>query len=370
MNTISKWYDTAIIGGGIYGLFAADFLSARGMKVAIIEKEEKILDRASRANQARVHRGYHYPRSLATAAIVNKYYKRFCEDFSLSLIRPFKQYYGISAYESKTSRCEYIDFCKKIKIPLKEVPTEIFFKEGTISALYDVDEQCFDYLKIRNYYIDKFSEQYGVNIFYKTTIKNADIKNSKYFLALAQSNEMIVANNVLNLTYSNVNLVNKIFGFGGYDLKYELCQLMLCRPPKDFENTGLTVIDGDYFSIMPYGDGGLVSLSAVRYTPINTSFKLPQNLQFELYRKMFPKEASYYLWKKMEKVAKHYLNNNLKFRYCGVFTDIKPILISSEYDDSRPTIITVHRKNPGFVSTLAGKISTIYELEPVLESLL
>jgi len=45
---------------------------------------------------------------------------------------------------------------------------------------------------------------------------------------------------------------------------------------------------------------------------------------------------------------------------------MKPILMSSEIDDSRPTVIRVHSQNPTFVSVLSGKINTVYDLDEVL----
>lgn len=47
---------------------------------------------------------------------------------------------------------------------------------------------------------------------------------------------------------------------------------------------------------------------------------------------------------------------------------MKPILLSSEIDDSRPTVIRVHSKNPVCVSVLSGKINTVYDLDEVLDN--
>lgn len=57
-------YDFAVIGGGFYGLTLALFLQSTGASVIVFEAEEEACTRASRVNQARVHTGFHYPRSL------------------------------------------------------------------------------------------------------------------------------------------------------------------------------------------------------------------------------------------------------------------------------------------------------------------
>ena len=47
---------------------------------------------------------------------------------------------------------------------------------------------------------------------------------------------------------------------------------------------------------------------------------------------------------------------------------MKPILKDSEIDDSRPTVIKVHSKNPTFISVLSGKINTVYDLDEILKN--
>jgi len=45
---------------------------------------------------------------------------------------------------------------------------------------------------------------------------------------------------------------------------------------------------------------------------------------------------------------------------------MKPILMSSEIDDSRPTVIRTYSQNPTCVGVLSGKINTVYDLDEVL----
>ena len=66
MNSGNSW-DAVIIGGGFFGLSVALLLKERGLSVVVLEREKEPMLRASYNNQARVHGGYHYPRSLMTA---------------------------------------------------------------------------------------------------------------------------------------------------------------------------------------------------------------------------------------------------------------------------------------------------------------
>lgn len=78
-------YDYIMIGAGIFGLYIATRLSVKYplKKISILEYDDKPFQRASYINQARVHNGYHYRRSLSTALKSSHYYNRFINDYSL-----------------------------------------------------------------------------------------------------------------------------------------------------------------------------------------------------------------------------------------------------------------------------------------------
>lgn len=73
-------FDRIIIGAGLYGLYSALFCGKKGLSVLVLEKEPDSFSRATYINQARVHMGYHYPRSLSTAMKSAGYFKRFVDD--------------------------------------------------------------------------------------------------------------------------------------------------------------------------------------------------------------------------------------------------------------------------------------------------
>ena len=74
-------YDRIIIGAGLYGLYSALFCAKNKEKVLVLERDNEAFSRATYINQARVHMGYHYPRSLSTALKSAHYFERFCNDF-------------------------------------------------------------------------------------------------------------------------------------------------------------------------------------------------------------------------------------------------------------------------------------------------
>ena len=73
----------AVIGAGIFGLTTAIKLSENGYQVTVLEKENDIMQCASGINQYRIHRGYHYPRSLYTS--------QTCKESSDSFVASFPE---------------------------------------------------------------------------------------------------------------------------------------------------------------------------------------------------------------------------------------------------------------------------------------
>ena len=55
-----------------------------------------------------------------------------------------------------------------------------------------------------------------------------------------------------------------------------------------------------------------------------------------------------------------------EYFYVKSLYSMKPILKSSEVDDSRPTAVRVLSREPEFVSVLSGKINTVYDLDEFL----
>ena len=57
-----------------------------------------------------------------------------------------------------------------------------------------------------------------------------------------------------------------------FGIKYELCEIILCDVNEKLREYGFTVMDGPFFSIMPFGKMGLHSLTSVTFTPHSTSY--------------------------------------------------------------------------------------------------
>ncbi len=383
--------DKIIIGAGLYGLYAALFCAKRGQTVIVLEQEEAPFTRATYINQARVHMGYHYPRSLSTAMKSAGYFKRFTEEYDFCIHSEFQQIYATSSHFSWTDAKEFRKFCKDAQIPCMELPVEQYFKKGVCDGAFLTQEYTYDAYILRDYLLEQLKTYPNVSIRYRQQLQRI-CKKEKYFELLTvegKQEKWLETSFVLNATYASVNQVLKLLeGVEPelFPLKYELCEIILCKPSDTLEKIGLTVMDGPFFSIMPFGKTGYHSLTSVTFTPHKTCYESAPD--FSCYLRQASDEnggkASFCsggslgncnfcenrpesAWEYMSALARKYIRDDFAFAYEKSLFSMKPILKASEIDDSRPTVIRYSSTEPTFLSVLSGKINTVYDLDEFLE---
>lgn len=379
---MDKGYDKIIIGAGLYGLYAAKLCGERGEKVLVLEYDQAPFERATYINQARVHMGYHYPRSLTTAVKSAGYFKRFVEDFGFCIHTRFDQIYATSDKFSWTDAKQFMEFCKAAGIRCDEVAVSHYFKQGMCDGAFLTEEYTYDAKLLQKYYEEELDKLENVTIRYGARIERI-IKGSKAFDLWLAHEERVSAPFVLNATYAAVNqVIDKLEGVPKefFDIKYELCEIILCEPSEVLRNTGITVMDGPFFSIMPFGKTGLHSLTSVTFTPHVTSydrrpsFGCQQGLEGSTFTcspehlgncNLCPHKPDS-AWPYMSHLADKYMKEEYAYTYKESLYSMKPILKASEVDDSRPTAIRVLSEAPAFVSVLSGKINTVYDLDEYL----
>ncbi|MBQ2802367.1 MAG: FAD-dependent oxidoreductase [Lachnospiraceae bacterium] len=373
--------DKIMIGAGLYGLYSALFCAKRGQSVALLEIEEAPFTRATYINQARVHMGYHYPRSLSTALKSAGYFKRFVEDYSFCIHSAFKQIYATSSHFSWTDAKEFKMFCKAADIPCLELPVEQYFKEGQCDGAFLTEEYTYDAHILRDYLMGELKNYPNVKLYFKREITRI-IKKSTCYEVYAMhegKEECYQAPFVLNATYASVNQVlKKVEGVTPelFKLKYELCEIILCQASDKIRDIGFTVMDGPFFSIMPFGKTGYHSLTSVTFTPHKTSYDITPKFncvnengyctQSFLGNCDFCPRRPESAWEYMSALARKYMNDEYEFSYEKSLFSMKPILKASEIDDSRPTVIRSLSEEPTFISVLSGKINTVYDLDEFL----
>ncbi len=375
MNPGTQNFDYVVFGAGIYGLYATTLLLQKGYKVALVEREKEPFTRASYINQARLHYGYHYPRSISTAKNVIKYFKRFEKEFNFAINSHFKKIYAISSRLTYTSAKQYLKFCNYLNIPAFEINPSDFFNKGTVESAFETKEYSYDAKMIKDSLMEKIKSYKNVNLFFNKHLKKTEKMKHSYILHF-NGGSIFETPSVLNATYSGSNQIIDKFNHEKFKIKYEICEIIVCSVSDKLQNVGLTVMDGPFLSVMPFGLSKYHALSAVQYTPHRTSFEtLPTfdcqgkdnncsltNLENCNLCPAKPKTS----WTYMFQLTKKYFVPQISMSYNNSLFAIKPILTSSEIDDSRPTIIKSFSEDPAFISVLSGKMNGIYELEEVL----
>lgn len=371
-----KTYDKVIIGAGIYGLYSALHCGKKGENVIVLEYDEAAFERATYINQARVHNGYHYPRSYSTAIKSKNYFNRFNEDYGFCVHNQFRKIYATSKEYSWTNAEQFKKFSEAANIKCLEIAAEQYFRSNMCDGVFETCEYTYDAHILRNYFMEELRKHPNVEIKYGVRIENLE-ENLGYYEVVLRTGEQYRTEYLLNCTYASTNQITTMLGYEPFKIKYELCEIILCNVSDQLKNTGITVMDGPFFSIMPFGKTGYHSLTSVTFTPHITSydalptFECQKNADVECSPEQLnncnnckyrPKSA----WNYMSQLARKYLNEDMQFEYVKSLFSVKPILMASEIDDSRPTVVKVFSEKPKFVSVLSGKINTVYDLDNIL----
>ena len=375
-------FDKIIFGGGLYGLYSALFCGKHGQQVLLLEYEPKPFMRATYINQARCHMGYHYPRSYSTAIKSAHYFNRFVSDYPECILKEFDQIYATSVNFSWTNAEQFKKFCKDAEILCDEILPEKYFKPGVCDGAFLTKEYTYDANILCAMLLEEIKGYDNIKMIYNARIERIEKTDQNYLvIGKISNNESMfeyVAPFILNATYASVNQICAKAGYDPFSIKYELCEIILCNVCDKLKKVGLTVMDGPFFSIMPFGKTGCHSLTSVTFTPHIVSyddyptFLCQDKVLDEHCSKMqlgncnscnyAPKSA----WPYMSGLAHKYMKSEYGFEYTNSLFSIKPILKASEIDDSRPTVIRKYSEKPTFVSVLSGKINTVYDLDEVL----
>lgn len=374
---MSKQYDKIIIGAGLYGLYSALLCGEKGDRVLVLEYDEAPFMRATYINQARIHMGYHYPRSYTTATKSASYYNQFLEDYGYCINESFDKIYAVAKNFSWTNSKQFEKFCSDSQIPCKPINVADFFNPSMCEGAYLSRECTYDAKILLTEILNKIQALNNIDIIFNSRIKAIDNDGFNYQITL-QNDEAFATPYLLNSSYASINQIISLLNYEKIKIKYELCEVILCRVSENFKNIGITVMDGPFFSLMPFGKTGLHTLTSVSHTPHSTSNNDLPTFDCQLRSKgscspnqlgncntCVAKPST--SWEYMKTLAKKYLKEEIEIEYVNSLFSIKPILKESEIDDSRPTIIKKHSSKPTFVSVLSGKINTVYDLKDILK---
>ncbi|MBL0405066.1 FAD-binding oxidoreductase [Microvirga aerilata] len=337
-----------IVGGGFYGCHIALALKELGFnRVRLIERENGLMRRASYVNQARVHNGYHYPRSLPTGMSSRRNFSRFVEEHSFAIVPNVQMVYGI-ARNSRVTGSQFARFCSEIGAPCREDKQAMveLFDPALIETCFSVNEIAFDSTALAR---DLAVRLNAAGIDCRLGVSGRISSWNASSVLVETSEGPVRAQYVFNCTYAYLDSLgirtrNRI--------KKELAEIALVQPPRQMKGRAVTVMDGPFFSSMPFPALSCYSLTHVRYTP-HMSWSKPGDdaLRFEGSRS----EA-------MMRDAMRYMPCMSDSTYLRSLYELKAILIRSEDSDSRPIVFEQSEDSERIYSVLGSKIDNIYDV--------
>jgi glycine/D-amino acid oxidase-like deaminating enzyme len=364
--------DAVVIGGGFYGAAIAIYLiRSRGLRrVILLEREPRLMSRASYNNQARVHNGYHYPRSFTTAYRSRVNFPRFVREWPQVIKRDFAKIYAIARRNSKVTAKQFERFCAEIGAKIEPADSDLkrLFEPRLIEEAFLVEEYAFDTTRLAEWASEELAEA-GVEIRYSTHASAIFRDSTDNTLRVAveskpDENSSIECRFVFNCTYSGLNQFSRDFRGTQMGLKQEITEMALIQPPSELKDIGVTVMDGPFFSMMPFPARGLHTLSHVRYTP---HFGWKDENGTAPYKELEEYDRAT-RFDRMVRDAGRYLPCLFKAKYVDSLFEVKTVLIKNEGDDGRPILFEKHADLPGCYSVLGGKIDNIYDVLEKLET--
>ena len=259
--------------------------------------------------------------------------------------------------------------CREIgaRIHSAEPALRALFEPRLIENVYLVEEYAFDATQLASW-AGRELEECCVRVRLgtcATEISNGPSNTLQVAVEPTRgTNELLFSRYVFNCTYSGLNQFKGDFSGTKTSLKHEITEMALMQAPPILEGLGITVMDGPFFSMMPFPARGLHTLSHVRYTP-HLHWNDEQGI--DPYQKLKDYERATRVDRMVRDVGR-YLPTVMEAKYVESLFEVKTILSKNEGDDGRPILFEKHEDMPGCYSVLGGKIDNIYDILDKLDA--
>ena len=331
------------------------------------------MTRASYNNQARIHNGYHYPRSVLTALRSRQSFPHFIKDFPQCVCDDFDKYYMVGKHLSKVTAYQFEKFCKRIGAYLEPAPSRIvnLTQKNYIEAVFKAKEFAFDSVKLREEILSRINTKYvtiHLNSEVQTVTEDNNYSDNSLLVKVkdikSTESHYYQATHVFNCSYASLNQVLHNSSIELIPLKHEMTEMALVDVPDEIKHLGITVMCGPFFSVMPFpsvvmNGHYLHSFSHVRYTPHYEWYS--NNDQYIDADSRLEKDEKHSAWEIMRKDASRYIPVLNDCIYRKSLWEVKTVLPRSEVNDSRPILCKFNYGLKGFHCVMGGKIDNAYD---------
>lgn len=325
----------AVIGAGIFGCVTALELAHAGHQVDLYERHSDILHGASRANQGRLHHGYHYPRA---GVDMRPDAREFAARFPSVIRQNDLHYYCVASDGSKLTGADYVDFCRHAGLPFnRQTPAAV--RRDAVDECVWVPEAYVDVSALRTLLREELLRA-GVTGHLRTEVEPADLNHDW--------------------------VVQATYGRGwSKPLQFEVCETALLHLGRDLADTGFVVMDGEFISLDPtVRDLHMLYdvAHSVHHANVGTSPEIPDHLAPLIDRGIVRTEHTKV--GAMLDTARRFLRGVESPEYVGSMFTVRAVLPDVDSTDARPTLV---QQDGRVISVLSGKIcSAVTTAERVL----
>lgn len=343
----------AVVGGGIFGVSIAIKLSSN-FDVDLFEQKSDILNSASGINQYRLHRGYHYPRSIETALSSKKFELTFKEEFGDAILNDSEHYYCISKNKSLTQKNEYLKFCDQVGLEYKEIICKnVNVKE--IDLCVKVNENLFDPTKLKQICWTKLKNN-NVNVFLNRNVDFTDLESYDY---------------VVLATYANQNKLLNLFPEFQTDFQFEICEKPVVKFDSDIRKKSIVIMDGPFMCVDPFGTTGYSVLGnvvhSIHHTNIGKFPDIPSQFNGLLNNGLIENPTITNFSNFIES-GEQFIPELIDAQHIGSMFTIRTVLPNLEKTDARPTI--VKKLSDRVITVFSGKIGNCMDAANQVQKLI
>lgn len=361
--------DVAIIGGGFFGCCVALHMRREhGARVVVAERGDRLLGRASYGNQARVHHGYHYPRDFTTAFRSRVNFPRFVDRYRACIVDDFLKLYAVARRNSLVTAKHFERFMAEVGAPCRPAQggRARMFSEALVAGVWETVEYAFDADVLAGMLAEDMRAA-GVEVRLGTEVEGVEPGCGAVGLRLRGAGKeagRLTARTAFNCTYARLTRLPGAPRVRAR-VKYEIAELALVEAPEALKGVGVTVMDGPFFSCMPFPARGLHSLSHVRYTPhfawTDSDDPADPYAVLDGYHR-----RSHF--SQMARDAARYLPALAEARHRGSLFEVKTILVANEANDGRPILLDGEPRPGGVVSVLGGKVDNVFDVLDAIDA--
>jgi len=242
----------AVIGAGVFGAVIAWKLSQEGFDVEIFDTHQEILSGTTPKSVLRLHLGFHYPRDLETAVQSKKGYSRFLGEFGSSVDREFANFYALSKNDSKVNHGEFQNFVIAAGLEVVEHDPEDLqtygFAVGKIQALFSAPEGVIHSGLLRTELVQRLTNP-RVKTSLGIQVTRATLSRGFWQLQDSENNNYGPFDYVIKATYGSDSIA--VTEETDQSEAFDFHRTLVVRADLGLEKFGITVIDGDFLTVLP-----------------------------------------------------------------------------------------------------------------------